>query len=123
MHLSKQTRYSLLLTWHGLFKDLPRKTASDKVLRDKAFNIAKNPKYVEHQCGLAGVIYKFFDKMSSGCDARRTDKSAIKTEIMSNQQLVEELHKLTIRKLEKLKVQSSFKDYLWCWSCGYAINK
>ena len=83
-------------------------------MRDKAFNIAKNPKYVEYQCGLAGVIYKFFDKMSSGCDARRTDKSAIKTEIMSNQQLVEELHKLTIRKLKKLKVQSSFKDYLRC---------
>ena len=30
---------------YGDFKDLPRRAASDKVLRDKAFNIAKNPKY------------------------------------------------------------------------------
>ena len=30
---------------YGDFKDLARRTASDKVLRDKAFNIVKNPKY------------------------------------------------------------------------------
>ena len=30
---------------YGDFKDLARRTASDKVLRDKAFNIAKNSKY------------------------------------------------------------------------------
>ena len=30
---------------YGHFKDLAKRTASDKVLRDKAFNIAKNPKY------------------------------------------------------------------------------
>ena len=36
----------------GDFKDLSRKTASDKILRDKAFNIAKNPKYDEYQSGL-----------------------------------------------------------------------
>ena len=38
------------------FKDLPRRTASGKVLRDKAFNIAKNPKYNGYQCGLASVV-------------------------------------------------------------------
>ena len=37
---------------YGDFKDLSRKTASDKILRDKAFNIAKNPKYDEYQSGL-----------------------------------------------------------------------
>ena len=30
---------------YGGFKDLPRRTASDKLLRDKAFNITKNPKW------------------------------------------------------------------------------
>ena len=35
------------------FKNLARRTASDKVLRDKAFNIAINPKYDGYQCGLA----------------------------------------------------------------------
>ena len=47
---------------YGDFKDLNRRTAADKVLHDKAFNIAKNPKYDGHQCGLASVVYKFFDK-------------------------------------------------------------
>ena len=30
---------------YGDFKDLPRRTASDKVMRDKTFNIAKNLRY------------------------------------------------------------------------------
>ena len=50
---------------YGDFKDLERRTASDKVLRDKA-NIAKNPKYDGHQRGLASVVYNFFDKKSKG---------------------------------------------------------
>ena len=48
------------------FKDLARRTASDKVLRDKAFNIAKNHKYVGYQKGLASMVYKFFDRKSKG---------------------------------------------------------
>ena len=47
---------------YGGFKDLAKRTASDKVLRDKAFNIAKNPKYDGYQRGLASMVYKFFDK-------------------------------------------------------------
>ena len=35
------------------FKGFKKRTASDKVLRDKAFNIAKNPKYDGYQRGLA----------------------------------------------------------------------
>ena len=46
---------------YGDFKDLSRRT-SDKVLHDKAFNIAKNPKYDGYQRGIASVIYKCFDK-------------------------------------------------------------
>ena len=49
---------------YGDFKDLKRRTASDKILRDKAFNIAKNPKYDGYQRGLASMVYKFFDKKS-----------------------------------------------------------
>ena len=47
---------------YGDFKDLARRTASDKVLRDKAFNIAKNPKYDGYKRRLASMVYKFFDK-------------------------------------------------------------
>ena len=47
---------------YGDFKDLARRTASDKVLRDKAFNIAKNPKYDGYQRGLASMVYKFLIK-------------------------------------------------------------
>ena len=43
-----------------------KKTASDEFLIDKAFNIAKNPKYDGYQRGLASMVYKFFDKKSAG---------------------------------------------------------
>ena len=44
------------------FKDLTRRTTSDKILPDKAFNIAKNLKYDGCQRGLASIVYKCFDK-------------------------------------------------------------
>ena len=50
---------------YGDFKDLKRSTASDKTLRDKAFNIAKNPNYDGYQRRLASMVYKFFDKKST----------------------------------------------------------
>ena len=88
---------------YGDFKALARKTASDKVLRDKAFNIAKNPKHDGYQRDLASMVYKFFDKKSSD--------SGIKS--MPNQQLANELHKPIIRKFQKRKVYSSFEDNIW----------
>ena len=48
---------------YGDFKDLTMRTASYKILRDKAFNIAKNPKYDEYQRGIASIVYKFLDKI------------------------------------------------------------
>ena len=51
---------------YGDFKDLKRRTFSDKVLRDKAFNISKNPKYDGYQGGLVSIVYKFFGKKSTG---------------------------------------------------------
>ena len=47
---------------NGDFQDLARRAVSDKVLRNKAFNIAKNPKCDGYQKGLAAMVYKFFDK-------------------------------------------------------------
>ena len=47
---------------YGDFNDSARRTASDKILRDKAFNITKNPKWDGYQRGLASMAYKFFDK-------------------------------------------------------------
>ena len=67
---------------YGDFKDLPRRTAADKALRDKAFNIAKNPKYDGYQRGLASMIYKFFDKKLLG--------SGVKSETVQNKELAEE---------------------------------
>ena len=94
----------------GDFKDLTRRTVSDKVLRDKAFNIAKNPKYDGYQRGLASIIYKSFDKKISGSAATLTNKSAVKNENMYNKNLAEELLKPTIRKFEKRKGHSLFID-------------
>ena len=48
------------------FKDLKKRTAADKILTDKAFNIAKNPKYDGYQRGLASMVYKFFDNKTAG---------------------------------------------------------
>ena len=63
---------------YGDFKDLERRTASDKVLSDKSFNIAKNPKYDGYKRGLASMVYKFFDKKSKGSGVN------LPLELMSN---------------------------------------
>ena len=47
---------------YGDFKDLAKRTAADKVSRNKTFNIAKDPKYDGQQRGLASMVYKFFDE-------------------------------------------------------------
>ena len=63
---------------YGDFKDLARRTTSHKILREKAFNIAKIPKYEGYQRDLASMVYKFFDKKTSG--------SGIKNENISNKE-------------------------------------
>ena len=47
------------------YKYLPKRTAYDKVLSEKAFAVASNPKYGGYQCELASVVYIFFDKKSN----------------------------------------------------------
>ena len=75
---------------YGDFKDLKRITASDNILRDKAFNIAKNPKYGGYQWDLASVVYIFFDKKSTG--------SGIDIPLEFNKELAKELHKPITKK-------------------------
>ena len=88
---------------NDLDKDATRRTQSDKVLRDKAFEIAKNPKYDGYHRGLASMVYKVFDKKSSG--------SGFATK--PNYQLANELHRQFIRKFKRRKVHSSFRDNIW----------
>ena len=90
---------------YGDFKDLTRRTASDKILCDKWVNIAKNPKYDGHERGLASMVHNFFDKNTSG----RT----VKNEDISNKELAEDLHKPIIGKLNKRKARSTFIDNIW----------
>ena len=69
---------------YGNFKDLIKRTASDKTLgyKYKAFSTAENPKYDGFQRGLASMVYKVFDKNTFGSD--------IKNENISNKELAEE---------------------------------
>ena len=93
---------------YGDFKDLARRTGSEKVLRDKAFNITKNIKYDGYQRGLASMIYKFFDKESASLADKSTKGSSVA--VLQNEQLPEELHEPIIKKILKRRVYSSFKD-------------
>ena len=63
---------------YGDFKDLAKRTASDKVLRDKAFIIAKNPKYDGYQSGRTSIVYKCFDKKSAGSVVNMQEQPAQK---------------------------------------------
>ena len=89
---------------YGYFKDLKKRTAADKVLRDKAFNTAKDPNYDGNQRALASIVYKFFDKKTAGSGVKSTPQ---------NEQLADELHKPIIRNFKKRKVYSAFKDNMW----------
>ena len=86
------------------FKDLAKGTAADKVLRDKAFQIAIDQKYDEYQRGLASMVYTFFDKKSQGSGLANNKE---------NIELADELHKPIIRKFNKRKICCSFKDNIW----------
>ena len=86
---------------NGGFKDFPRKTASDKVVPDKAFNVSKNLELDRYQRGLTTMVFTFFDK-----DFVSLKGAGI---ISENHQLTDELYKRIIRKFKKGRVYS-FKD-------------
>ena len=72
-------------------KDLTNRTKSDKVLRDKAYDIASNPEYDGYQRGLVSMVYKFFDKKSMGSGIKKD------TTKPSSSILADELHKPVIK--------------------------
>ena len=88
---------------YGKSKDLTKRTQSDQVLGDKAFKIASDPKYNGYQRGLASMVYKLFDKRSSG--------SGDDTE--PNYQLANEFRRQIIKQFKRRKVYSSFRDNIW----------
>ena len=89
-------------------KDLINRAEADKVLRDKAYDIASNPKYDGYQKGLASMVYKFFDKKSTGSGVKKLKNTARNSSI-----LADERNKPIIRKFNKRKVYSQFKDNIW----------
>ena len=90
---------------YGDFKDFTRITVSNKILRDKEFNIAKNSKYDGYQRRLASVVYIFFDEKTVG--------KTVKNKSIFNKELSEELCKPIMRNFKKTKVHSTFIDNIW----------
>ena len=88
----------------GDIKDLTKRTVADKILKNKAFDIAKDSKHDGYQRGLASMVYKIFDSKVSASGEKL---------VPQNEQLAKELHKPIIRKFEKRKVYSTFKDNIW----------
>ena len=78
-----------------------KKKNSDKVLRDKAFNVANTPKYDEYQRGIASMVYNFFDRKSEGGGL------IIKLNEMNNQ-----LKNYTNQLLEKFKKEDFIHHFL-----------
>ena len=85
---------------YGKSKDLAKRTKSNKVLKNKTFEIASDPKCDGYQRGLASMVHKFFDKKSSG--------SGVAT--IPNYLFANELHRQIIRRFNRRKVYSSFRD-------------
>ena len=81
-------------------KDLAKRTISDKILKDRAYEIARNHEYDGYQRALASMVYKFFDKKTG-------------LGVSANEQLAEELHKPVIKEFERRKVYPSFKNNIW----------
>ena len=117
-------------------KDLINRTEADKVLRDKAYDIASNPKYDGYQRGLASMVYNFFDKKSTAKPTaepnalarsslerrgsgfkklKNTTKSTAEPSALARNSsiLADERHTPIIRKVNKRKVYSQFKDNIW----------
>ena len=98
---------------YGDFKDLAKRTAADKVFRNKEFNIARDPKYDGYQKELASMVYKFFDKKTARSGIKSTPQNKRPLDL-AMQQSAENFHKAIIRKFKKRKVYSTFKDNIWC---------
>ena len=90
---------------YGDFKDLTRRTASDKIFHDKAFNIAKNPKYDGYQRRIVSIVYKYFVKKTFG--------TGIKNENLSNKDSQRYINQL-LEKFKKRKVHPQLTNIVIC---------
>ena len=82
-------------------KDLKTRLQADKVLKDKAFKVAQDTSKDGYQRALASMVYKFFDKKTSG------------TGLPTDLQLAEELHKPIRRRFQRRKVIPLSIDNIW----------
>ena len=81
-------------------KDLAKRTISDKILKDRAYEIARNCGFDGYQRALASMVYKLFEKKTG-------------LGISVNEQIAETFHKSLIKKLKRRKVYARFKDNIW----------
>ena len=96
------------------YKDLPRRTASDKVLCDKAFKMPKNPRYLVFQRDLPSMVYKFFDKKVKPCQPSILQTQLLQlrsVNVFDNQQ--NKYTEQVLEKNEKQMVYSSCKRNTW----------
>ena len=92
---------------YAKYKDRANRTQSDNVLKNKALNIAVDPKVNGYQRSLAAMVYKFFNERTKGSGIN------IRGNLLVNSQLAEELRKPIIKNFKRRKVYSSFKDDIW----------
>ena len=90
-------------------KDIINRTEADKVLKDKADDIARNPEYDGYQRGLASMVYKFFDKKSTGSGTAEPSSLERIATARSSSILADELHKPIIKKFNKKKYIRNLK--------------
>ena len=94
---------------YAKYKDVENRLISNQKLRNSANDIASNPKYDDYQRGLASMVYKFFDSKVAPLDKKTMSGKGIKNNKIS----AEELHKPVIKKFNKRKVYSQFRDNIW----------
>ena len=94
---------------YAKYKDVENRLISHQKLRNSVYDIASNPVYDGYQRGLASMVYKFFDSKVAPLDKKTMSGKGIK----NNKILAEELHKPVIKKFNKRKVYSQFKDNIW----------
>ena len=94
---------------YAKYKDVENRLISDQKLRNSEYDIASNPKYDGYQRGLASMVYKFFDSKVTPLDKKTMSGKSMG----NNKVLAEELHKPVIKKFNKRKVNSQFRDNIW----------
>ena len=104
---------------YAQYKDVENRLISDQKLKNSTYDIASNPKYDGYQRGLASMVYKFFDSKVAPLDKKTmSGKGNAKPSSLGrtkevNKILAEKLHKPVIKKFNKRKVYSQFKDNIW----------